>query len=108
MRTVGRCANWWKMRNFIAIALMLFGPLLVWLIYAHFFRDFDANREWREVVTVGLAIVAGSLGALAIGPPFRRWHLWIKLVAFAAYGTLLAFAMPMIGLVAVCTTGDCL
>ncbi|RIV75741.1 hypothetical protein [Pelagerythrobacter aerophilus] len=96
------------MRNFLAFSLMLVGPLLVWLIYAHFFRDFDADREWREAVTLGIAMVAGSIGVLILDSPFSRWPIFTKLIAFAAYGTVLAFAMPWIGLVAICTTGDCL
>jgi len=87
---------------------MVLGPLTVWLAYAHFFRDFGAQREWREAVVIGIAMVVGSIGALAPGSPFSRWTLSAKLGAFAIYGTALAFAMPLIALVAVCTTGDCL
>ena len=87
---------------------MVLGPLVVWLIYAHFFRDFGPQREWREAVLIGVAMVAGSLGALSLGYPFNRWALSAKLVSFAVYGTALAFVVPWIALLAICTTGDCL
>lgn len=96
------------MRNFLAILMMIAGPFTVWLIYAHFFRDFDGQREWSGAVLITIATVAGSMGTLALGSPFNRWPLLAKLCAFVAYGTALALAMPLIGLVAVCTTGDCL
>ena len=96
------------MRNFLAILVMVAGPLAVWLVYAHFFRDFAAQREWREAVLIGIAMVAGSVGALALGSPFNRWTLSAKLCGFVVYGTALAFAMPLIALGAICTTGDCL
>jgi len=96
------------MRNFLAILLMVVGPFMVWLVYAHFFRDFGVQREMREAVLFGVAMVAGNMGALALGSPFNRWPLLAKLGGFAVYGTALAFAMPWIALVAICTTGDCL
>ncbi len=96
------------MRNFLAILLMGFGPFLVWLIYAHFFRDLGGNREWQGAVLIGLAMVVGSVGALALGSPFNRWALLAKAGGYVAYGTAMAFAMPFIALFAVCTTGDCL
>lgn len=87
---------------------MVVGPLAVWLVYAHFFRDLGAQREWREAVLIGIAMLAGSIGALALGSPFNRWSLSAKLCGFVVYGTALAFAMPLIALVAICTTGNCL
>lgn len=87
---------------------MVVGPLMVWLVYAHFFRDFSVDREWRETVLVAMSVVAGTIGALALGSPFNRWPLLVKLIAFAAYGTALAFAIDLIALFAICTTGDCL
>jgi hypothetical protein len=52
---------------------------MVWLVYVHFFRDFGVQREWREAVLIGVAIVAGSMGALAPGSPFNRRPLLAKL-----------------------------
>lgn len=95
-------------RNFLALLVMLLGPLGVWLIYAHFFRGFGTQREFQEAVSIGIAMITGSLGALALGPPVNGWSLSLRLLAFSAYGTVLALAMPMIALIAVCTTGDCL
>ena len=87
---------------------MVLGPFVVWLIYAHFFRDFGPQDQLREAVVIGVAMVAGSLGALSLGSPFNRWSLSAKLVSFAVYGTALAFVVPLIAMLAICTKGDCL
>ena len=96
LRTFRLCGTGKPVRNILAILFMVVGPLAVWLVYAHFFRDFGAQREWREAVLIGIAMVAGSMGALALGSPFNRWPLSAKLCGFVIYGAGLSFAMPPI------------
>lgn len=95
------------LRNIGGLALMLFGPWLVWLTYAHILRP-----TWQdttlEYAVLGLAFLLGCLGAAALGSPFNRWPVPWKLAGLSAYAIVLALALPFIALISVCTTGDCL
>lgn len=95
------------MRNIGSLALMLFGPWLVWLSYAHFVRPF-LQDSLIEVALLGLSFLLGYLGAVCLGPPFNRWSDAWKLAGLATYAVVLTLSLPFIALISVCTTGDCL
>lgn len=94
-------------RNMSGWGMALLGPWLVWLMFAHGIRPF-AHSEFPYAAALVLAYGVGILGAYFIDRPFSGWPFPTQLTCFALYAIGLAVAMPMIALVSICTTGDCL
>jgi hypothetical protein len=82
------------------IILMLLAPPLFLLSWAHLIRPSHAGWDWPVVIAAGLVGLVGAATA-----PWRGRRKW---VVFAVYGILLIPALPFTGLLAVCSTGDCL
>ena len=78
--------------------LMLLAPPLVLLFWAHVVPSYF---DWEWVALI-VAAVVGLLGAVT-APWHDRWK-WIAVV----YGLLLIPTLPFAGLLAVCSTGNCL
>jgi hypothetical protein len=95
------------LRNVGGLALMLLGPWLVWLSYAHLVRPIWRDPTFEDAL-LGLAFLLGCLGAISLGSPFTRWSMPWKVAGLAAYAAGLAVSLPLIALMSVCTTGDCL
>jgi len=85
------------MASLRSILLMLFAPLLVLLVWAHLFPQI-----WFRAAE----ILAGFTGL--VGVATSPWSKAEKLAAAAGYILLAVLAVPFLGLLAVCTTGDCL
>lgn len=83
-----------------ALMLMLLAPPLVLLLWAHVIRPTYSGWDWVAVILAGLLGLAGA----ATAPWRKTWKLGVAVV----YGLLLVPALPFAGLLAVCSTGDCL
>jgi hypothetical protein len=83
-----------------ALLLMLLGPPLVLLFWAHGVRPTYSGLDWPAIILAGLLGLAG----LAAAP----WRSSPKIVVAFVYSLLLIAALPFVGLLAVCSTGDCL
>ena len=94
-------------RNLVAFAFMLAGPWLVWLSYAHLVRPW-LRGSVVELISLVLSFGIGVGGAMLIGPPISRLNVGYRLLALIGYAIVLAFCLPWIGLLSICTTGDCL
>lgn len=86
---------------------MLLGPWLVWLAYAHLIRPYWRDSTFEYVLLV-VAFLIGCAGAASLGHPFNRWSVHKKVAGLAGYAALLAASLPLVALLSVCTTGDCL
>lgn len=89
-------------RTIRTVAIMLLAPpaLLYALAHAGAFDTPSALAHYALLVSVwaiGMAALARS-----------RWPLDVKLVAGLAYSLAAVFALPLLALLAVCSTGDCL
>lgn len=87
--------------------MILIGPWLIWLGFAHGIRPFS-NGLTTNYATLALSFITGLSGAYFIGKPVNTWPIGWQLICFGIYAVGLAFAMPMIALLSICTTGDCL
>lgn len=83
-----------------SILLMLLGPPVVLLLWAHLIRPNWLGWDWPVMITAVL------LGLVGIGT--SPWRLEAKVTLLAAYLALSLVAVPFLGLLAVCSTGDCL
>ena len=83
-----------------ALMLMLVAPPLVLLMWAHLVRSAYSGWDWPVVIVAGLIGLAGAATA--------PWRGTLKWVVAVAYALLLVPALPLAGLIAVCSTGDCL
>ena len=86
---------------------MNLGPWLIWLTFAHGIRPYD-NGHLATYGTLAIAYITGLTGAYFVIRSAANWSLEWRLFGLAAYAVGLAVSMPMIGLLSVCTTGDCL
>lgn len=82
-----------------ALMLMLPAPLLALLFWAHVVGSSTWGWEWAAIIVAGLIGLIGAVTA----PWHGRWK-WIAIV----YGLLLIPTLPFAGLLAVCSTGNCL
>src|SRR4029450_2633469 len=80
--------------------LMLVGPLVVLLLWAHMVRPHWPGREWPAV------LIAALVGLIGIAT--STWRTNVKAVLAAAYVFLAMVGLPYLTLLAVCSTGDCL
>jgi threonine dehydrogenase-like Zn-dependent dehydrogenase len=79
---------------------MAFGPPLLLLLWAHIIHPSHSGWDWVAVIAAGLVGLAGAATA-----PWRGARKW---VIVGLYALLLVPALPFTGLLAVCSTGDCL
>lgn len=82
------------------LMLMLLAPPLVLFFWAHVIGPSHSAWDWVAIILAGLVGLAGA--ALA---SWRRTWKWGVL---AIYGLILIPALPFIGFLAVCSTGNCL
>jgi hypothetical protein len=87
-------------RTIFAVTLMLVGPPLLLLLWAHLLRP-----TWQGLE--GIALLAAGLMGLA-GVVSAPWSNRVQAVVATAYILIALFALPFLGLLAVCSTGDCL
>lgn len=83
-----------------SVAIMLFAPPLVLLFWAHLIRPNIAGMDWYAIVLAGLVGFAGAASA--------PWSIGVKVSAAVLYICVCAATLPFIGLLAVCSTGDCI
>lgn len=80
--------------------LILFGPIALLLIWAHLVRPWLHGLDFAALITAALI---GGVG-IATAP----WRREIKVAAGLAYVMAAVLLLPIGGLFAVCSTGDCL
>ena len=90
-------ATWQAVR---AGTLMLAGPPLLLLLWAHLVRPVWAGSDLFAMFVAGLLGLAGLAGA--------PWTNQVKTGVAIAYILLGIVTVPFLALVAVCSTGDCL
>tara|TARA_R110000787_G_scaffold32357_11_gene85474 strand:- start:9110 stop:9409 length:300 start_codon:yes stop_codon:yes gene_type:complete len=95
------------LRNALAFGVMFAAPWLIWLGFAHLVRPWW-HGEIAALITASLSIAAGMSGFWLLGSPFARWNEKYLLALLAGYAILIVIAQPFIGLLSVCTTGDCI
>ncbi|PSO13190.1 hypothetical protein C7E20_01935 [Sphingobium sp. AEW4] len=95
------------LRNSLGFCVMLVAPWLIWLAFAHFVRPWW-HGEVATLITASLSVALGMSGFWLLGSPFVRWHEKYLLALLATYAVLTVMAQPFIGLLSVCTTGDCI
>jgi threonine dehydrogenase-like Zn-dependent dehydrogenase len=83
-----------------ALVIMLLAPPLALLFWAHAVRRIYSGWDLVAIIVAGLLGLAGAATA--------PWQGIRKYAAAAVYGLLLIPALPFAGLLAVCSTGDCL
>ena len=79
---------------------MFAGPPLVLLLWAHLLRPVVPHSDWFALPAAGLFGLAG----VATAP----WSDSVKTAVAVAYIVLGVLALPFVGLLAVCSTGDCI
>jgi hypothetical protein len=94
-------------RNISGWVLAILGPWLVFLIFAHAIRPFEGGKI-AELVTIILAYITGLSGYHLVRKSIGHWPLEWQLLCFVIYAAGLAVSVPTIGLLSVCSTGDCL
>ncbi len=91
----------------LGLILALIGPLAVWLLFAHFLRDFPTH-DMGQFAAYVLALTAGTLGAWLFLREFENWSDHIRILIGFAYVLLLILIMPLMGFIASCSIGNCL
>ena len=86
--------------SFRSVVLMVLGPPTVLLSWAHFLRSELVTSEWPALI---FAVMLGLVGVLT-----APWRSEVKAALAVGYLLLAIPALPFIGLLAVCSTGDCL
>jgi len=81
-----------------SLLVMLLGPPLLLLFWAHFIRDTWPGLDWPTM------IVAGLVGLIGIVTP--PWGAKVEGGVGVAYLAIVIAALPFVGLLAVCSTGD--
>lgn len=95
------------LRMLVDAAAALCGPWAVWLIYAHLVRPFYGGAVAASM-TAALSVAVGIYGCWHILSLCQRCREAYLLVGFIFYSLAVVGAQPIIGLFAVCTTGDCI
>lgn len=90
----------------VGSTLALFGPLVIWLSVAHALPA--GLRNDMAFVTIVLSFAVGCWGLWLILSHFSRLRDEYRLLAAACYALALLAATPFLGLLAACSTGDCL
>jgi hypothetical protein len=83
-----------------SILLMLVAPPIVLVLWAHLIRPEWPGLDWPAT------ILAGLLGL--VGVATSPWRTDVKAAVGAVYIALALVVLPFLGLLAVCSTGDCL
>ena len=83
-----------------AVFLMVIAPVAVLLIWAHFVRPSLSGLDYIVLV---IAALAGLVG-VATAP----WRSEVRIRLGLAYLIAAILLLPIAGLFAVCSTGDCL
>ena len=83
-----------------SLLLILAAPPVWLLLWAHLVRPHFSDSDILALAVAGLLGLAG----VATAP----WRDGVRLVVAIVYVLLAFVALPFIGLLAVCTTGDCL
>lgn len=86
--------------SFRSVVLMVLGPPAVLLLWAHLLRSELVTSEWPALI---VAVMLGLVGVLT-----APWRSEVKAGLAVGYLTLAIPTLPFIGLLAVCSTGDCL
>ena len=79
---------------------MFVGPPLLLLLWAHLLRPLLPHSDWFALAAAGLLGLVGAATA--------PWSGSVKTVAAVAYIVLCVLTLPLVTLLAVCSTGDCL
>jgi hypothetical protein len=87
-------------RTILALTLMLVGPPMLLLLWAHLLRPAWHGSDWIALFAAGLL----GLGGVVSAP----WSNRVQAVVAIAYILTAVAVLPFLGLVAVCSTGDCL
>ena len=87
-------------RTISAVTLMLIGPPLLLLLWAHLLRPTWQGSEWMALLAALLLGLAGVVSA--------PWSNRAQAVVAVAYIVIAVAALPFLNLLAVCSTGDCL
>lgn len=82
------------------LILALAAPPLLLLFWAHSVRQFATGTDLAAMAVAGLVGLAG----IATAP----WREGVRMAAAAVYVAVGLIALPLLGLLAVCSTGDCL
>lgn len=83
-----------------AVALMVVGPPVLLLLWAHALRPLWSGSDWLALVVAALS----GLAALATAP----WTNRVKSSVALGYILMAIVTLPYLGLLAICSTGDCL
>ncbi|KAA9020701.1 hypothetical protein [Sphingobium limneticum] len=94
-------------RNGLGFVVMLGAPWLVWLSFAHLVRPVISGGV-VALIAAALSVMAGMSGFWLLGLPFARLHEKYLLGLLSAYAVMVILAQPFIGLMAICSTGDCI
>ena len=92
MNTLGRTS--------LSVTLMLIGPPVLLLMWAHLLRPAWQGSEWMALLAALLLGLAGVVSA--------PWSNRVQAVVATAYILTAVIALPFLDLLAVCSTGDCL
>lgn len=95
------------LRNALAFGVMLAAPWLIWLGFAHLVRPYW-HGGIAALITAFLSIAAGMSEFWLLRLSFVRWHEKYLLALLSAYAIFIVIAQPFIGLLSICTTGDCI
>ena len=94
-------------RTLVAILMMVVGPPLLLLLWAHLLRPFGQGSEVIGQGSELLALLVAGLFGVA-GVLVAPWSERVRAVVAALYLLIAFVALPFLLLTAVCSTGDCL
>ena len=89
-------------RAILVLAIMLLGPPLALLMLAH--TGLFPSRWGNADYAILLALGVGGISAMA----WSRWPPIVMLLVGIAYTILAIPVLPILGLLAVCSTGNCI
>ena len=88
-------------RKSLALALMLLGPLALWLTYLRLFNELGQYPDFRRVLILGLAALISAGGGLIFFWPYKGWSRLREEMAYAVVGSSLALTISLAFLLAV-------
>ena len=100
LRTPGRRVSYGVAAILRTLFLMLVAPPLALLLWAHLIRPAASDSD---IIALFLAGIIGLAGAVT-----APWSPKVKAAASIAYIAVGVMALPLLTLLAVCSTGDCL